>query len=189
MKYSILNSVFVFWLICGCHSPSNKITIDVSDKNLSLNNGILFHDHSPFNGAVILKYDSGGIRSEMEYTDGKKHGTEIKWNENGDKVLERFYTNGFKTGIHKSWWEKGHLKFEYHFNDKGMHHGPMKEWYQSGQPLRVFNYENGKEVGPQRLWKPDGSIKANYEVLNGERFGLIGLKKCYTVTVNQDEIK
>jgi antitoxin component YwqK of YwqJK toxin-antitoxin module len=52
-----------------------------------------------------------------------------------------------------------------------------------------FNYKNGKETGSQRLWKPDGSIKANYEVVNGERFGLIGLKKCYTVTVDKNEIK
>ena len=39
------------------------------------------------------------------------------------------------------------------------------------------------------MWKDDGTIKANYEVVNGERFGLIGLKKCYTVTVNEDEVK
>ena len=39
------------------------------------------------------------------------------------------------------------------------------------------------------MWKYDGTIQANYEVVNRDRFGLIGLKKCYTVTVNKDEIE
>ena len=51
-----------------------------------------------------------------------------------------------------------------------------------------FNYKKGKESGSQRLWKTDGSIKANYDVVNGERFGLIGLKKCYQVTVGNDTV-
>ena len=48
-----------------------------------------------------------------------------------------------------------------------------------------FHYKNGKEVGSQRLWKADGSIKANYEVVGGERFGLIGLKKCYNMDISE----
>ena len=79
--------------------------------------------------------------------------------------------------------------FEYHFNKKGEFHGIVKEWYKSGQIFRDFNYFAGKELGRQRMWKYDGTIKANYEVVNRDRFGLIGLKKCYTVTVNKDEIE
>ena len=43
--------------------------------------------------------------------------------------------------------------------------------------FRDFNYINSKETGSQKLWYETGKIKANYEVINGERFGLIGLKK------------
>ena len=69
-----------------------------------------------------------------------------------------------------------------------MYHGNVKEWYSNGQLYRDFNFNNGKEVGSQKLWKLDGTIKANYEVVKGERFGLIGLKKCYQVSVGSDEI-
>ena len=75
------------------------------------------------------------------------------------------------------------------FNEKGEFHGVVKEWYKSGQIFRDFNYAEGKELGSQRMWKNDGTLKANYEVVNGERFGLIGLKKCYTVTVDSVEVK
>ena len=49
----------------------------------------------------------------------------------------------------------------------------------------AFHYIDGKEVGSQKLWQEDGRIKANYEVKNGERFGLIGLKKCDPVQIQK----
>ncbi|GAB1857416.1 hypothetical protein MHTCC0001_22520 [Flavobacteriaceae bacterium MHTCC 0001] len=189
MRTQVLYIALAFLYLFGCHSTSNNLVVDVSSTKLNLNNGILYYDDALFDGILVSTYDSGAKKSKIEYVAGKKHGAETRWYENGDKLLERFYVEGFKTGVHKSWWENGNLKFEYYFNDKGEHNGVMNEWYQSGQPLRAFNYQNGKEVGTQKLWKPDGRIKANYEVVNGERFGLIGLKKCYKVTVNRDEIE
>ena len=173
----------------GCDRPAETNIIKASDENLKLDNGVLFFGETPFNGVLQAYYNFEYIKSETIYVNGKKHGVDIHWYENGGKLSERFYSEGFKIGIHKSWWPSGDLKFEYHFNEKGQFHGMVKEWYESGMAFRDFNYKRGKEDGKQRMWKPDGSIKANYEVLNGERFGLIGLKKCYTVTVNKDEIK
>ncbi len=176
-------------LFLGCDSATNNNTVYDSNENLRLDNGVLLYKTAPFNGVLMSNYNSGTIKCKVEYRDGRKDGSENQWFENGNKQVERFYAKGFKVGIHRSWWDNGMIKFEYHFNDKGQYHGEMKEWYQSGQLLRAFNYVNGKEDGSQKLWKPDGNIKANYQVVNGERFGLIGLKKCYTVTVNSDEVK
>lgn len=175
--------------IVGCCRTSNTKHINASDTNLHLDNGILFYRDVPFNGIISEYYTYKTIKSKTDYKEGKKHGTEMRWYKDGSKLSERFYSGGFKTGVHRSWWPSGDLKFEYHFNDKGEFHGVVKEWYKSGQIFRDFNYRKGKEDGKQRMWKTDGSIKANYEVVDGERFGLIGLKKCYTVTVNSDDIE
>ena len=163
--------------------------VEASDKNLKLDNGVLLYNETPFEGQLVSYYEAEKLKSKIEYAGGKKHGYEKQWYDSGNKLIERFYKKGFKTGIHKSWWTDGKQKFEYHFNEKGEFHGVVKEWYKSGKIFRDFNYVDGKEVGSQRLWKFDGTIKANYEVVNGERFGLIGLKKCYTVTTNSYEIK
>ena len=163
---------------------SDGKTINALDKNLKLVNGILFYNETPFSGKLLDYYDAKNLKSEVTYKGGRKNGAE-----NGNILSARFYTEGFKTGIHKSWWPSGILKFEYHFNDKGEFHGTVKEWYKSGQPFRDFNYNKGKEEGKQLMWKSNGAIKANYEVIAGERFGLIGLKKCYTVTVDKDEVQ
>lgn len=173
----------------SCNSPSVIPVVDALDENLKLDNGVLFYKEVPYNGVLVSYYEAEKLKSKIEYVDGKKHGSENQWYINGNKFIERFYKEGFKTGVHKAWWEDGTQKFEYHFNEKGEFHGIVKEWYKNAQIFRVFNYVNGKELGSQRMWKSDGAIKANYEVVHGERFGLIGLKKCYTVTVNEDEVK
>ncbi len=163
--------------------------VDALDENLKLDNGVLLYNEIHFEGILVSYFEAEKVKSKIEYVNGKKHGYEKQWYKNGSKSIERFYKEGFKTGIHKSWWEDGTPKFEYHFNEKGEFHGVVKEWYKSGQIFRDFNYVAGKELGSQRMWKNDGTLKANYEVINGERFGLIGLKKCYTVTVNSNEVK
>lgn len=163
--------------------------MNASDNNLKLDNGVLFYKEIPFKGVLNVYYSSNELKSEIQYDDGKKHGSEKQWYVNGDKLMERFYKQGFKTGVHKAWRQDGTPKFEYHFNEKGEFHGIVKEWYKNAQIFRDFNYVDGKEVGLQRMWTNEGTLKANYEVVHGERFGLIGLKKCYTVTVNEDEVK
>jgi len=164
------------------------VSINASNEDLVLVNGVLELNSIPFTGRLMTSFSNGTLKSEIFYTDGKKNGFEKHWFENGVLAQERYYVEGFKSGIHKAWWDAQTPKFIYHFNNQGQFDGEVKEWSSSGLLYLSFNYEKGKEVGRQRLWNTDGSIKANYEVVNGERFGLIGLKKCYTVTVGSDEI-
>jgi len=174
----------MLFLSCGSQP---ELRLEASNSNLKLENGVLFYKNGAFNGVLFSYYNEDLLRSEIQYVKGKKHGYEKQWYPNGNRLVVRWYEAGVKIGIHKSWWDNGDKKFEYHFNDHGAFHGLVKEWYKSGQVFRVFHYINGKEVGSQRLYKNDGTIKANYEVVNGERFGLIGLKKCYSLTVDSGE--
>ncbi len=176
-------------LFCACSKGEKLGHLNMLNEELQLTNGVLYYKDAPFTGNIVSYYDASKLKSETQYESGKKHGFEKQWLENGSLMMERYYIKGKKAGIHKAWWGNGNLKFEYSFNNEGEYDGVVKEWYKSGQVLRDFNYEEGKEVGSQKMWKLDGSIKANYHVINGERFGLIGLKKCYQVTVGSNEIK
>lgn len=187
LKHIVVYAMF-FLFVFSCKDTSLSV-VKQTDLNLILENGVLFYRTHPFSGTIVSNYSKKLPKYQAQYKDGKKHGPEKKWFSNGVLAEERFYTDGFKTGLHRSWWEGGGPKFQYYFNDTGAFHGEVKEWYPSGQLFRSFNYLNGQEVGRQRLWKLDGAIKANYEVVNNERYGLIGLKKCYTVTKDSDAIK
>jgi antitoxin component YwqK of YwqJK toxin-antitoxin module len=188
MKNSLIFLIVCFSMCFSCNSHKKDMVVLENNKNLRLDNGILNYNNVPFTGIVKAYYDATNLKFEAYYVNGKKQGVENVWYANGVKLSERYYSNGFKVGKHKGWWENGTLKFEYHFNKDGDYDGTVKEWYESGKLLRNFNYVKGQEVESQRLWNPDGSIKANYIVKDGERFGLIGLKKCYTVTINNNEI-
>ena len=190
MKDAFLKIVLLCLIFTSCSKDEKVYKVEISDDELQLTNGVLNYKGTPFTGSIISYYDAAKLKQETLYKNGRKHGNERQWLvASGNLIEDRYYLKGKKVGIHKGWWKNGNLKFEYHFNDNGAYHGFVKEWDETGQLFRDFNYINGKEEGSQRMWKLDGSIKANYEVVNGERFGLIGLKKCYQVTVGSDEVE
>ena len=148
-----------------------------------IKNGVLFYNNVSFTGETI-NYDAiNKTKNNVVYVNGKKDGIAKKWFLNGSLAEVRHYKNGLKVGMHQSWWENGNKKFVYYFNDNGAYEGNVRDWYTNGQLFKNFNYKNGKESGIQQMWQSTGKIRANYNVVHGDRYGLIGLKKCATVTI------
>ncbi len=172
----------------------SEVTIPLQKKNsndtgFKLKNGILLFNESPYSGRVEEFYSKEKLKSIATYYLGKKQGNFKGWHLNGSKWFERFYTNGLKTGIHIGWFDNGKQMFEYHFNKKGEYDGAVRNWYENGMLLKEFHFKEGKEDGSQKMWQPNGKIKANFVTKKGERFGLIGLKKCYSVNTINEEFK
>lgn len=189
MRFKISPTIlFLLWFCCLTSCREEKVRLDASDPQLHLKNGQLFYKDDLFSGQLSASYADGSQQSLVQYNKGRKEGEEKQWYPDGTLAISRSYSEGHKVGIHKAWWPNGNLKFEYHFNNNGQYNGRVTEWYSSGQKFMAFNYVNGKESGSQKLWQEDGRIKANYVVQNGERFGLIGLKKCNPVEAKNDEI-
>lgn len=179
--------LYSFFLLLSCEEK--KLLVDKTSPELQLENGVLNYQGNPFDGLLVSMYNPASYKMKLEYKEGRKDGYEKQWYFNGELSQSRLYSQGIKTGNHLGWWEDGVQKFDYDFNEKGEYHGSRKEWHKNGQLVRDFNYSNGKEIGSQRMWTDSGKIRANYEVKNGERFGLIGLKKCYTVNTDSNELQ
>lgn len=169
----------LFALICACTPP--PVPAGVAATGFAEVNGVLYHDAALYSGVYQLFHPNGQMKSRTAYQHGRKHGSDETWYTSGAKQTERSYRNGVKTGVHQGWWENGQPKFLHPFDEKGAYHGVVKEWYESGQLYQELTFQHGDEDGTQKAWKTDGRIKANYVVKNGERFGLIGLKRCVTV--------
>ncbi|MFC2109824.1 toxin-antitoxin system YwqK family antitoxin [Bacteroidota bacterium] len=177
--------LFAYFIFISCVEKPIVINLQEDANSIEIKSRLLNYNHQLFTGELIDFYDTptnSKPKLSCFYKEGEKHGIELKWHENGTINTKRIYKNNIKIGIHKAWWENGNPKFEYHFNDSGAYTGVLKEWFQTGQPYRFFNYENGREEGSQKMWKPNGAIQANYVIVNGERFGLIGLKTCDPVS-------
>jgi len=162
--------------------------IQANDSNLILKNGVLYHKKKPYDGLCEQYNPFTKITKLTTYKLGKKEGLETKTYKDSSLAEQRFYKNGFKTGIHRGFWKDGSLKFEYCYNNSGFYEGSFKEWSKGGQLIKEFHYANGKEKGSQKMWNTNGTIRANYVVKHGERYGLIGLKKCYSIDVESKDL-
>ncbi|MCF2875037.1 MULTISPECIES: toxin-antitoxin system YwqK family antitoxin [unclassified Tenacibaculum] len=189
-----MKKLFFIWLCvsffsCGENPEKIALKIQYPNNNIELKNGVLFYKGVPFSGTIISYNEVNKTNDSAQYLNGKKEGEELKKYLNGSLAEQRFYEKGLKSGIHKAWWENGNQKFIYHFNTKGEYNGNVKIWYKNGQLYKDFNYKEGKESGSQKMWQGDGKLRANFVTKNGERFGLIGLKKCYSVNVKDESFK
>ncbi len=173
--------IAAFFVVCfAC--DKELLIIDIDSSEVSYKQGLLFYKNVLFTGTAITYYSEKSVKSIYTNCDGKLNGKQLKYYLSGDLYSERFYSNGLKIGLHRGWWENRNLKFEFYFNDKGQHHGASNDYFEDGTPYKLFHYKFGKEEGGQKMFKPNGSLRANYVVVQGERFGLIGLKKCDAVS-------
>ena len=172
----------------------HKIRVSSEEKNknnidFKLKNGVLFLKQKAYSGVLKTLYANGNLKSKSTYYQGKRYGVYKGWYLNGAKWFTRFYTDGLKTGTHLGWFRSGQQQFEYHFNKKGVYHGTVKDWHKNGVLAKYFNFKEGKEVGSQEMWGFDGEIRANFFTVNGERHGLIGLKKCISVLTFEKDVR
>lgn len=171
---------------------NNEIIIPTLEKNktdinFKLENGILLYENKPFSGIVNEFHLNDSLKTTSQYYQGKRQGYFRGFYDNGKKTFERLYTNGLKSGNHKGWFKNGNLMFDYQFNNLGSYHGEVKDWFENGNLQKHFNFVEGKEFGSQKMWDVKGKIIANFHTVNGERHGLIGLKKCISVKTKKNE--
>ena len=172
----IYTITLLFFLI-ACEPAPQVMKLDIKNADLKLTDGIMLYKGKPYTGNTFFKNDTIVINT-ASYVNGKKHGEEKRFFYNGNVAVSRSYTNGEPTGTHKTWWENKQLKSVYDFDEAGNKIGIHREWYRDGRLAKEFHYTNGKEDGTQKIWNLDGEIEANYIVINGERFGLIGSVNC-----------
>jgi antitoxin component YwqK of YwqJK toxin-antitoxin module len=46
----------------------------------------------------------------------------------------------------------------------------------------LAHFKDGQEEGSQKLWYDNGKIRANYVIIKGKRYGLLGTKNCKNVS-------
>lgn len=195
----IIILINVFFISCNTKKQDVKEVIIVDEiqiptieknknnPNFKLKNGVLWFDDKPYSGTVNEFYVDGNLKSSSEYYQGKREGKFFGFYPNKKKWFERYYAKGIKIKTHKGWFQNEQQMFEYQLNNKGVYNGFVKDWYANGQLAKHFNFADGKEFGSQKMWQPSGKIKANFFTVNGDRHGLIGLKKCVSVVNTKNE--
>ena len=191
MRQSFTYCVILLFVTCNissCTTVNSEIVNWNNGTNFETINGVLYYNGDQYNGQLDEYYKNDQKKSEAYFVNGKLNGQKKVWFQNGHLSEERYYSNGLKTGEHKGWWANDSIRFIYHFNDDGQYAGEVLDWFENGLLYREMKYVNGKEVGYQKIWNNTGKLIGNYSVLNGERFGLVNFKNCYTVVNSKNQV-
>lgn len=187
MRYFLLSLWSLFLLACEPRIP--EVEINKDSKWLSRNSGLLLYKGVAYDGYLVEYHDNRQLASKTGYLHGKAEGPAISYYPNAKKKEERFFYNNWKEGMHRSWYQNGNLRFQYAFK-KDLPIGEHLEYYESGDLFSKTTYnDKGQPDGMQQQFFLSGKIKANYQVVNGRRFGLLGAKGCMgedESSVNED---
>ena len=143
-----------------------------------MHDGRMYKSESLYSGIIYTLFPGTKDTAELTgFTNGKEHGTWKKFFPNGKLKGIRQYDNGKKTGEYIAWWDNGNRMVDYLFaNDE--YNGTCKEWNRDGIMIKEMNYNKCYEDGMQRSWFDNGKIRANYKMIEGRRYGLLGTKNC-----------
>lgn len=184
---------FSLLIICSCaKNKSNEVNLVneivpkiytlKSSPKVSILNDTVFYSNKRFSGVMyelnIINKDTISIET---YCNGLQNGISKKWYGSNKLMEQRNYMNGKKNGKQTVFWDNGFKKFEFTAKDDA-YEGEMKEWNNNGNLIHLGNYKNGQENGTQKMWYDNGKIRANYVIIRGKRFGLLGTKNCRNVS-------
>ena len=156
-----LNSVAVilFCILISCNQVPDQVKS--TDDMLRKERGVYYYFDDPYTGTLI-ELDSNNIcTAEIALENGIKNGESVYFFPDGKIKRTAEYKNG-------------------------VYHGEVVQYFQNGKILSKFNYTDGNEEGFQQMWKSDGRLKVNYQVINGRKYGLTGVKNCLNVYEDTD---
>jgi len=106
---------------------------------------------------VEVWWYSDGLRDEIPFVRGKKHGTVRWWRADGSRECEIPYVNDEPHGTVTWWRADGSRESEIPYVD-GKRHGTMRRWRADGSRLYEVPYANGKPHGKVTWWLADGTV-------------------------------
>ena len=153
-----------------------------SEENITIKNDTVFLNNKKYDGFLYQLNPNGKDTLSIEgFQKGLLTGILRKWFPNGQLMEERRFLNGKKHGNQVAYWQNGNKRFEFMAKNEA-YEGELKEWSSSGHLYHVGNYVNGQEEGAQKMWYENGKLRANYVIIQGKRYGLLGTKNCKNVS-------
>lgn len=154
-----MNKKIVIFFIVLAFILTGRLLLPVQDYELYKWNGLAYKKyHIPlinkevkikFTGKSIV-YHSGtkmGMRTEIKYRYGFKHGDTVFYNTYPSSIGEITpYKYGKMDGTYKSYYANGNLKYEIEYKN-GKVDGDYKEYYIDGSTLGIhYLYKDGKNI-------------------------------------------
>ena len=96
-------------------------------------------------GRDVEYYETGQLKSEIRYKNGKKDGLAIYWREDGTKLIKWNYTAGKLEGVSTSWYQNGQKSSEIHYKN-GEKDGLDTKWREDGKKTNEWTFKDGEFI-------------------------------------------
>lgn len=157
-------------ILCG--QRPNKIHWDGREGNRKLgwyaNGGKAVEIIYGEAGKVIQEIRYCSKTAEINYKNGKEHGTAYAWHDNGQLASRSEFVDGLLEGEATTWHENGEKATVVHYVS-GVLHGKSMSWYPNGRVESVGNFASGLKHGQWTHWYEQGKGSATMQWSNGER--------------------
>jgi antitoxin component YwqK of YwqJK toxin-antitoxin module len=163
-------------------SPAKTKWYDANDIKLQNIAGVHKMGGNAFTGTVFqLAENRRDTVAVASFVNGLEDGEWRSYYSNRQLKERRYFSKGKKVGVFEGWWANGKQRLLYHFKDDE-YDGNCKEWDVKGLLVNNMNYKRGHEDGLQQQFYESGKVKANYMMIEGRRYGLLGTKNCMNVS-------
>ena len=116
------------------------------------------------------KYSSGKLKARWEVTVTKegefKNGLHEELYESGQMKSIVNYIDDSEHGLYRSYYKNGKVQAEINFIE-GLMYGTYKEWYDNGKKKRFADYQDGMLHGNVTTWDSNGNIVSREKFENG----------------------
>ena len=117
--------------------PDVKQTIlEVSPADLEYpgTGDIAIYAGQPFTGQSATFYSNGQQATQIDFVNGKRHGIESRWFEDGTKKFEGRFKDNILVGVFEEWYQNGQRKSQAVW--EGGKRESITEWDQNGNLIR-----------------------------------------------------
>ncbi|WP_035672469.1 toxin-antitoxin system YwqK family antitoxin [Flavobacterium sp. 83] len=171
-------------LVCSCSKKESKAPKTYSLKSsteITVLNDVVYLNKEKYSGFLFELYPNQDTISSEGFINGQLSGICKKWYPNKKLLEVRIYAGGKKNGKQVAFWENGNKRFEF-MAENDAYEGELSEWTFDGKLTHLAHFKDGQEDGSQKLWYDNGKIRANYVIVKGKRYGLLGTKNCKNVS-------
>lgn len=161
------------------HSNGKEIAKQIQDKD---GNVIKTTGKIP-NGVVKEYYESGKLKAENNYKDGKLVGTSKFYFESGQLREEMNYKNGKLDGRYRNYYTTGSLGGEWYYKN-GKREGVTMLYWENGKTKSERNFKDGKLEGVSTRYYNSGTLRSIEHYKNGRRIKLKAYNKKGEIILN-----
>ncbi len=181
MKFLLCFIIVLLAFSCNEKKSEEQFVLK-SSATISIVNEVVFSKNGKFNGTLFeLNQNKKDTVLSEKYKNGLMDGISKKWYPNKQLMEIREFKLGKKNGEQIAYWDNGNKRFEF-VAENDAYEGEMKEWSINGNLFHLAHFVHGQEEGTQKMWYENGKIRANYVIIKGKRYGLLGTKNCKNVS-------